>query len=341
MTCPNHPDRPVHAHGLCRGCYDGRRRAGGTVERGTDSDLPAVRLNPYSDAGMGPRPVRPAVLDDLQSYVHPAPFAVQYPKVPVPQSGSIITGIIYGDTHGQFLDEQAEAVLLGIMQDFKPDVVVHVGDAVDCYTVSAFDRDPTRKESLQEEIDIARKHLARVRAVAPDASFFLLEGNHEDRLRRAIWGSEGPMREIVKLREFQKAVTWPTLLQLDALGIEWVPGHEQPRSDIFSKFLVKHGDIVRKWSGATAQGEYMKYGKSGASGHVHRLGQFMHRDLNGNHVWQETGCLCRLDPEYMRHPDWQNGFVVASFERSTGAFQITPVYTHNGRAVWRDKVYVA
>ncbi len=25
--CPNHADRPVHAHGLCRGCYDGKRRS--------------------------------------------------------------------------------------------------------------------------------------------------------------------------------------------------------------------------------------------------------------------------------------------------------------------------
>jgi hypothetical protein len=28
VTCVAHPDRPVHAHGMCRRCYDGRKAAG-------------------------------------------------------------------------------------------------------------------------------------------------------------------------------------------------------------------------------------------------------------------------------------------------------------------------
>ena len=254
---------------------------------------------------------------------------------------ALITGLIYGDTHGQFIDPEAEAVLLSIMRRFQPANVVHVGDAVDCYSVSSFDKDPMRKETLQDEIDAAHEHLAKARKATPDAAWYLLEGNHEDRLRRALWGTYGSMREIVKLREFQKAVTWPTLLQTDALGIKWIPSTEQPTRSIFPKFIVKHGDIVKKWSASTAQGEYLRYGKSGASGHVHRLGLFFHRDWNGNHVWAETGCLCYLNPGYARDPDWQQGFLVATFEKRTGAFQLEPVYIHKGRAVWRGEEYQA
>jgi hypothetical protein len=210
-----------------------------------------------------------------------------------------------------------------------------------CYTLSAFDKDPLRKESLQDEIDYARAHLARVRAAVPDAHFRLLEGNHEDRLRRTLWRADGPAREVLKLREVRNVITWPTLLQLDDLGIEFVSVFDQPVPDLLPKFILKHGNVVRKWSGWSAKGEWERYGKSGASGHVHRLGMFFHRDWNGNHVWAETGCLCQLDPDYVRDPDWQNGFVVASFERSTGAFQVEPVYIHRGSAVWRGKVYRA
>ncbi|MGE0278315.1 MAG: metallophosphoesterase [Nitrospiraceae bacterium] len=259
----------------------------------------------------------------------------------MPEDAEIITGVIYGDTHGQFIDEEAEAILHGILLDFQPHVVVHVGDAVDCYSISKFDKDPNRKESLQDEIDHARRHLARTRAMVPSSAFFLLEGNHEDRLRRAIWGSSGPQREVLKLREVQKAMTWPTLLQTDQLGIEFVSTFEQPKRDIFPKFLVKHGEVVRKWGGTTAQGEYLKYGKSGASGHIHRLATFMHRDHNGNHMWAESGCLCGLDPAYMRDPDWQQGLLVVSFERETGAFQVEPIYIHRGLAIWRGKAYRA
>ena len=252
---------------------------------------------------------------------------------------ALITGLIYGDTHGQFVDPEAEAVLLAVMRDFKPAKVVHVGDAVDCYTISSFDKDPCRKEGLQDEIDAARSHLAKARKASGDAEFYLLEGNHEDRLRRALWGAYGAMREVVKLREFQRTITWPSLLETEALGIEFVPTHRQPVKDIFKKFIVKHGDIVKKWSASTAQGEYLRYGKSGASGHVHRLGLFFHRDWNGNHVWAETGCLCKLNPGYARDPDWQQGFLVATFESKTGAFQLEPIYIHKGRAVWRGKEY--
>jgi hypothetical protein len=324
-TCGH--DAPAHARGLCRKCYDAGRS--GKLYGGNPLPYPVAEIT------------RPAILDDLQSYIHPAPFEVTYPKVAVPTDGDIITGVIYGDSHGQFIDEEAEAVLHGILLDFQPDVVVHVGDAVDCYSISTFDKDPHRKESLRDEINHARRHLARTRAMVPGAAFYLLEGNHEDRLRRAIWSSTGSQREILKLPEVQRATTWPTLLQTEQLGIEFVSTFEQPKRDIFPKFLVKHGDVVRKWGGATAQGEYLKYGKSGASGHIHRLATFMHRDHNGNHVWVETGCLCRLDPDYMRDPDWQQGCVVVSFERSTGAFQVEPVYIHLGRAVWRGKEYRA
>ena len=66
---------------------------------------------------------------------------------------------------------------------------------------------------------------------------------------------------------------------------------------------------------------------------------FFHRDRNGNHVWVETGCLCTLDPDWMPEPDWQQGFIVASFDTETGAFSIEPVYIHKGSAMWRDKFY--
>jgi hypothetical protein len=306
---------------------------------------------PVTSASVGSRPgvrnpeppaaQRPAILDELQGFVHPAPFAVTYPAVSPPTSSEVITAVLYGDTHGQYIDPEAEAVFLSVLRDVAPDIVVHVGDLVDAYNLSSFDRDPLRKESLQDEIDAGRTHLARVRAVVPGAHFRLLEGNHEDRLRRTLWRADGPAREVLSLQTVRDAVTWPALLRLDDLGIEFTSAFDQPLADLLPKFILKHGNVVRKWSGWSAKGEWERYGKSGASGHVHRLGMFFHRDWNGNHVWAETGCLCSLNPDYMRDPDWQQGFVVASFERSTGAFQIEPVYIHRGSAVWRGKVYRA
>jgi hypothetical protein len=43
VTCVAHPDRPVHAHGMCRRCYDGRR--GGPMKGEVRAERPSTRIN--------------------------------------------------------------------------------------------------------------------------------------------------------------------------------------------------------------------------------------------------------------------------------------------------------
>jgi hypothetical protein len=160
-------------------------------------------------------------------------------------------------------------------------------------------------------------------------------------MKRVLWNLEGPARALSLLTNMQKNSHGPKLLSLDELDIEFVAYDEQSKHKFLPKFLLKHGNVVRQKSGYTANAEHSKYGMSGASGHTHRLSQFYHRDHNGNHVWLETGSTCDLNPEYTPDPDWQNGFVVLTLHRETGAFQAESVYIHNGNAIYRGKEYVA
>lgn len=269
------------------------------------------------------------------------PLAVTFDRPRKARSGKFLTALLYGDTHIGYEDKRACNIVHAIGADAQPDMLVHMGDLLDCYQISKYDKDPARKDTLQDEIDAARVHLARARKAMPNARFIYLEGNHEDRLRRALWNLEGPAAQLARLTDFQRAMTWPALLRLDELHIEHVPYGEQTRHAFLPKFLLKHGTVVRNKSAYTANGEWSKYGKSGASGHTHRLGAFFHRDHNGNQVWVETGCTCRLDPEYCVDPDWQQGAVFLTFNTDNGAFQIEPIYIHDGSALWRGKEYRA
>ena len=272
------------------------------------------------------------------------PFAVPLAGPVVVEEGPdlIQRGIILGDSHAQFIDERAEAIALQIIEDFQPHTVVHNGDATDCYLLSKFDQDPDRLESLDDELEATRAHLWRIANAAPDAKRYLLEGNHEDRLRRAMWSSHTHQRAIFQLRDVQEALTWPSLLHLDEIGFEWVDRKVQHKTKIFPKFLNKHGTIIRKWSAYTARGEHEQYGISGASGHTHRLGMYMQKDHNGNHMWWESGCLCKLNPDYVPgEPNWQQGFLTCDFDLETGAPHISAVYIHNGGTVWRGRRYRA
>jgi hypothetical protein len=127
------------------------------------------------------------------------PFEVEIPS-PAPSSRpkKWTTAVVYGDTHVPFQDPKAVGVLHGIIKDARPDVIVNVGDLVDCWQISRFDKDPARLDTLQDNIDQARIHLHQIAQLAPKARRVILEGNHENRLARAIWKLEGAQREFAR-----------------------------------------------------------------------------------------------------------------------------------------------
>lgn len=267
---------------------------------------------------------------------------VAWPKVAKSVAGVTITALLWGDPHFPNQDDLALKVVAAIAKDVQPDMLCFMGDGVDATDLSVkFKKNPARKETLQDEINMCRAHLVQMRVLCPDAQFIYLEGNHEERLTRVLWDMEGPARVLSLLTDVQKVLTWPYLLGLEEMGIEFVPYNKQSKRMFLPKFLLKHGNVVRTKSAYTANAEHTKYGMSGASGHTHRLAQFYHRDHNGNHVWLETGCTCSLEPEYTPDPDWQNGCVVLTLHRDTGAFQAESIYIHKGNAVFRGKEYTA
>lgn len=291
--------------------------------------------SPYADAPGDDNPFAP-----LRMPVPPLAIDIPPPAKRTPSRDRLLRALLWGDTHYPYQDDRAVSIVEQIAKDTQPDVLVHMGDGVDAGDLSLkFKQNPDRESTLQDEINLMRFHLARMRLACPDADFFALEGNHEQRLARLLWELEGPSKALAHLTEIRKVLTWPVLLGLDQLRVRWVPMAEQSKTEILPKWIVKHGTVVRTKSAYTAAAEWMKYGKSGSSGHTHRLGMFAHRDHNGNHFWVETGCTCDLNPEYTTDPDWQQGAVFLAFDPTTGAMAIEPIYIHNGLAVFRDTIY--
>lgn len=287
-----------------------------------------------------PLPERPpSTIPDVRDYldIPPRPFEVPIPERARKVKGSIRQAIVYGDTHFPNPNDDALRIVLGMIETMQPDVIVHLGDLLDAYPISRFSKDPTRLHGLQDEIDAARAHLHQVRQMAPHAACWLLEGNHEDRLRKLIWDLPGGAAELARLTAFQDAMSWPVLLGLEEIGWRWVPSGQQSKTAIIPHLITKHGSVVRKWAGYTARGEWERYGKGGMSGHTHRLGGFYHRDHNGAVCWWEAGCTCDLDPEFVHDPDWQAGCLVVTWDEKAGIFGVEPVFIHDGAAMWRGE----
>lgn len=205
------------------------------------------------------------------------------------------------DLHIPYHDPFAWQLTLNIVKVVKPTKVNIGGDALDCYHLSAFDKDPERMKdgSFQEDLDQWFRMVRELQRAAPkNCEFTFVPGNHEDRLRRYLMRNP----ELYGLR----ALELPSLMRLDELGITY---HEQEIEVIAGLLVVKHGSVVRKDSAYSGKGELEreKYAISTITGHTHRLGTHYARTRLRVVKAHENGCLCLLNPEYVVNPNWQQG----------------------------------
>lgn len=204
--------------------------------------------------------------------------------------------IALGDIHFPYHNPNALDYTLSFISKFKPKYIILLGDIVDCYSLSRFDKDPSRILSLQKEFDYANSFIKELRSIAPYSKIIYIEGNHERRLQKYL--NSHP--EIASIR----SLTVPTLLGLDSLQVPYLSEFE------LGGIIFTHGEVVRKYSGQSARGEMEINDSNGVSGHTHRLALIHKSTRTRDLQWAEAGCLCTLTPDYIDHiPDWQNGFV--------------------------------
>lgn len=235
--------------------------------------------------------------------------------------------VVLSDQHIPFQDPVIEDLSIDFLAEHQPKVIHLLGDVLDFYSLSSFDKDPQRRETLQDELDGATRYFKRLRKVCPKARIIYSEGNHENRLRRYLWSQA---RALSNLR----TLSFEELLGLKEFNIEWVDASAPYR---MGHLLFIHGELVRRASGASAKGHMDKFGCNVIHGHTHRLGAHYHRTYDDMMGAWENGCLCTLDPEYATCPDWQNGWSVVWFHGDM--FNVEQVCVVNAQYVYHGKVY--
>lgn len=188
-------------------------------------------------------------------------------------------------------------LVLPFLKTLKLDGVVLNGDIIDCYAISDWDKNPLNlnRWGITREIRVAGRLMHELRDVPVK---IWLGGNHEDRWRRIEWRHPN-LRGMLK--------NLPEALKMGDYGFVYSPYGSRYN---LGKLTIEHGDLVRSQSAYTARGTFEKRGCSVMVGHTHRLGFHAKTNLAGVHGAWENGCLCRLDPEYVQNPDWQQGFSI-------------------------------
>lgn len=236
--------------------------------------------------------------------------------------------MIINDPHFPFEDKKTIKLINKFMKDLNPDIVFILGDLIDFYEISKFDKNPNRKTKLQDEIDAGVKELKYIRSILPKAKIYFKEGNHTHRLRSYLWKNPG----LSSL----KSLKLENLLNLEDLDIKLIK-YDKPF--LYRGLYLDHGEKIRKYSSYTAKAEMDELSNDGIVAHTHRLGAYYKTTLGKDMAFYENGCLCKLDQEYAKNPNWQQGFSVVYFDTKTRNHSIQQVHIKKHKFIFNNKEY--
>lgn len=205
--------------------------------------------------------------------------------------------------------------MLQAAKDFKPDVVVVLGDFADFYAVSTHSKDPKRRFQLLTEIQDVKQGLKELLGLKARKNIFIA-GNHEDRLQRYLNDTAPELADLIEI---------PKVLGLEK---EWV--YVPYKADYrLGKLYLTH-DLV--YTGRNSIYRCLDaYQHSNVTGHTHRLGYVIEGDASGeSKVAAQFGWLGDTDAaDYMHRmkarKDWTLGFGIGYLDTKTGIVYLTPI----------------
>ena len=271
----------------------------------------------------------------------PAIVKIVKPRIPTPRKSTADTSVHWSDIHFPHHDDRALSILHQVISMVDPVVVVDHGDTLDAEQLGRWAKNPLARVSLKEEIHMGINHFGEVTSlVRQDCRKIWLEGNHEERKRRIVWdlADNRAYGELVTLPHVMEALTWSNLLGLQSLGWEDYPyvsdAKRANRVTLFGKLICKHGKATGK---NVAQKEYLKFMKSGISGHCHRLDVHVARSSydGDQHQWTVMPMMGAIREDYTDAPQWGQGFVVVTWSKDRQRFAKDVVQIIDGECWFR------
>jgi hypothetical protein len=305
--------------------------------------------------------------------IQPAPPAIVKFDRPKPVSRKLDVAIVYPDQQFGFRrslerverlipfhDDAAIDVAMQITADIRPRRVVDIGDILDFNEFSRWFQHVEFYRTTQPAIDRAARYFDERKAAANGSieEEDVCGGNHDERSLKYV---EEHARNAFHVRKADETPSsWPPFslpwfLNFDKRGIRYT---RYPGSEVW---LVEP-NAKRRRPGLLCTHE--KPGKhdyfaSVINGHDHTVESNTETvRVSGGHValtrWS-AGCLCRVDDQTDRLSQqrivvpsdrgyvkkWQQALVVVYVDRSDSSFQVDTIHINSGKAMYRDRAYVA
>jgi len=282
--------------------------------------------------------------------IHPAPV-----KIPKPTRRKMKTCMVVPDSQNGYRrdfetgfldpmhDRLAWDLIIQMAAESKPDVIVILGDMLDLADWSdKYVAGPDMYYTTQPTIIELSWWLSQLRAASPSAEIVYLEGNHEQRMDRAILKHIPSAYGLKSANGDQVALSVPTLLDLDRLNIKYIDGYPDCEYWLTDNVKFTHGTVVRQGGGKTSSEVIKKSQVTQGFGHIHRLelsGKTVHDRGGSRCVYAfSPGTICRLDgvvPGFKKLNDWQQGAAFVHYMDDASEHRVELVPINEGRAIWR------
>ena len=244
-------------------------------------------------------------------------------------------------------DRLAWDIVVQTAKKLQPHVVVLLGDMLDLADWSdKYVAGPDMYYTTQPTIVELAWWIGQLRKACPkDCEFVYLEGNHEQRMDRAILKHIPSAYGLKSSSGDSIALSVPTLLNLDEMGVDYYDGY--PNSEYWLTDTIKftHGTVVRQGGGKTSSEVVKTSQVTQGFGHIHRLelsSKTVHGRDGARTVYAfSPGTICRLDgvvPGYKKLNDWQQGMAVIHYSEEISDHTIDLIPINEGRAVYDGMV---
>ncbi len=305
--------------------------------------------NPNSQAKVWITPLHP---EPILPMIEPVKINVSFPKRRKPRKRKVRKIFLFPDPHigferdittgklYNFHDRRAMDVAIQLIKETQPDVVALLGDILDLAEWSdKFFRTPEAALVTRPALFETAWWITQIRLAVPDAEIIYLEGNHEQRIPKLIATYLPQAFGLTGVANVKWPVlSIPSLLDLDTLGVTWVPGYPRNEYWITPNFRLVHGETVRVQPGKTSQVVIKERHYGEAFGHIHRT-EIATKTVDTHHGKQyltviSPGCLCHIDgrvPGGKSQYNWQNA--TGEIEVVDGMIQPSITYIHDGVAI--------
>lgn len=194
--------------------------------------------------------------------------------------------VAVADSHGDMIDEVTKDALLDFIEDYKPQIRLHLGDAFDFRNLRKGASDEEKAQTLENDWKMGEEFLREYYSGGTRNVF--LYGNHDDRIFQLAGSSVGVLRDyandgVKRLKQIFKDCDAKTLPYDSRLGVFKL-----------GKLKAVHGYFCGKNSAARHGAVYGNV----IYGHVHTIETSPVETLTGPEEARGIGCLATINMDY-------------------------------------------